>query len=69
MLGPPDRIAGTDYSPPVLSVSSIRGERSIGLGLAIARKIVEAHGGRMFVDSEPGEGAVFGCTLPVNGGL
>ena len=39
-------------------------ERSIGLGLAIARKIVEAHGGSMFVESELGQGSVFGFTLP-----
>lgn len=40
------------------------GERSIGLGLIISRKIVEAHGGRMFVESEPGKGSVFGFILP-----
>lgn len=42
------------------------GERSIGLGLAIARKIIEAHSGRMFVQSEPGQGSVFGFTLPAD---
>lgn len=42
------------------------GERRIGLGLAIARKIVEAHGGHMFVQSEMGHGSVFGFVLPAN---
>jgi signal transduction histidine kinase len=35
-----------------------------GLGLAIVRQIVEAHNGRVWVESEPGKGSCFHLTLP-----
>ena len=45
-----------------------RAPGTAGLGLAIARAIVEAHGGRIFVQSRLGEGATFWVTLLQDGG-
>lgn len=36
-----------------------------GLGLSIARGIIEAHGGRIWAESAPGHGATFHCSLPL----
>jgi len=47
------------------SVRPTGGEKSTGLGLAIAKRMVEAHGGRLTVKSKVGEGSTFTFTLPL----
>jgi len=42
--------------------------RGLGMGLCIARKIVEIHGGEISLKSRPGEGTMVSFTLPLHGG-
>ena len=43
---------------------SSKGSRGTGLGLAVSQKILKEHGGRILVESRPGEGSRFVLELP-----
>lgn len=65
---PADRLGELFEDFRQLDSSPTRRYGGAGLGLALVRRIVEAHGARISVDSQPGRGSLFAFALPAGGG-
>ena len=56
------------FNPYVRAAKAkLQQEKGSGLGLAIVKKIIDAHGGRLWLESVLGQGATFFCALPLTG--
>ncbi len=64
---PADKLDSVFEAFTQVDSSSTRRYGGTGLGLPVAKSFVEAHGGRMWVESVLGEGSIFYFTLPIEG--
>jgi|GEM_PF-1301436 len=62
---PADRLATIWDAFTQVADSVNRGVEGLGLGLPLIKFVVEAHGGTVWVTSEPGQGSTFGFKLPI----
>ena len=55
-----------ELQPKVFNPFYTTRQEGTGLGLAITHRIIDAHGGRILLDSRPGAGATFTVELPID---
>ena len=64
-IGIPSELQGKLFEPFQRLEQQNNKATGTGLGLVVCRRLVEAHGGRMWVESQPGQGSTFQFTLPM----
>ena len=64
-VGIPSELQGKLFEPFQRLEQPNNKAAGTGLGLVVCRRLVEAHGGRMWVESQPGDGSTFQFTLPM----
>ncbi len=62
---PPDQFPYLFSRFTRLHAATASGAPGLGLGLYIARSLIESHGGRIWVESEVGVGSTFGFAIPL----
>ena len=60
-----ERFWRSEKSRPLERISETRQTGGSGIGLALVKQLIEAHGGRVSVESTPGQGTAFRVVLPV----
>lgn len=63
--GVPPEAQAAIFEPFVQTMDGVKREQGTGLGLPISLNLVQAHGGKMWLESTPGEGSAFYFSLPV----
>ena len=64
-MGIPPEIQERLFTPFGKGQTGTAGEKSTGLGLVIVKRIIQAHGGEIHVESRVGEGSIFTVQLPI----
>jgi two-component system sensor histidine kinase BaeS len=59
-----ERFWRSEKSRPLKGIFDSRKTGGSGIGLALVKQLVEAHGGRVSVESAPGQGTTFRIVLP-----